>query len=347
MIKLRDEKAEAGFIAAEISGLAKKLVLKYSDFAVLYRINAQSRALEDAFNEAGIPYKLVGGTPFYKRREIADIFAWLRVIRNPSDDAALSRVMKFSAKGVGPQTISSLLATAESTGQHLIYVLGKAAAGTAISTSAAKRKALAQFYSLWQSLLTESRRISLVTLMNSIIEKTGYHDILKGEEDWEERWENVLELMSLARDYEHLSPVEALGHLLQKADRASQVVEEGQETDAVIFHTLHGAKGTEFPVVFIAGVEEGLLPHTKSKDSSEKLEEERRLCYVGITRAMELVYLTYAANRRLFGNNYSCIPSRFIREIPGHLVQFKDLVQPVHPNVLTADTKRYLPGLTP
>ncbi|MDD5495366.1 MAG: ATP-dependent helicase, partial [Dehalococcoidia bacterium] len=229
-IRLCDEKAEAGFIAGEIARMAKKLGLKYSDFAVLYRINAQSRAMEDAFNESGIPYKLVGGTPFYKRREITDIFAWLRVMRNPADDAALSRVMKLSAKGVGPQTINSLLATAESTGQHLVKVLEKAAAGAVLSTSFSKRKALAQFYSLLQALLAESRRVSLVTLMNSIIEKTGYQDILKGEDDWEERWENVLELMSLARDYEHLSPVEALGHLLQKADHSSQVVEEG-ETD--------------------------------------------------------------------------------------------------------------------
>ncbi|MCX6005315.1 MAG: UvrD-helicase domain-containing protein, partial [Chloroflexi bacterium] len=346
LIKLCDEKAEARFVAGEIAKLAGELALKFSDFAVLYRVNAQSRALEDAFCEAGMPYKLVGGTPFYKRREIMDMIAWLRVMRNTADDAALLRVIKLSGKGIGPLTLSPLLATAESSQQHLRQILEKAASGAIVNASTRTRRALARFYTLLQQLQAESRRVSLVTLMNRIIERTGYQDILKAEEDWEERWENVLELMSLARDYEHLSPVEALSHLLQKALSASEAAESTQEKEAVIFHTLHGAKGTEFPVVFIVGVEEGMLPHGKSKDSDEKLEEERRLCYVGITRAMELVYLTYADTRRLFGTNFSCVPSRFIGEIPAYLVQFRDVSQPVQVNTSSVDAQR-LPGFEP
>jgi DNA helicase-2/ATP-dependent DNA helicase PcrA len=346
LIKLYDEKAEAGFVASEIARLVEKLSLHLSDFAVLYRVNAQSRALEDAFCEAGMPYKMIGGTPFYQRREIVDMIAWLRVMRNTADDAALARVLKVSGKGIGPQTMNSMLESAASSRQHLVQMLERAAAGTGIVTSKRAREALARFNSLLKQLQAESRGISLVTLMNRIIERTGYQDILKAEEDGEERWENVLELMSLARDYEHLSPVEALGHLLQKVLSASEAAASSQENEAVIFHTLHGAKGTEFPVIFMVGVEEGLLPHGKSKDSDEKLEEERRLCYVGITRAMELVYLTFAETRRVFGNNFSCVPSRFIGEIPERLIQFKDFSQPVQVNILSTDAQR-LPGFEP
>ncbi len=161
--------------------------------------------------------------------------------------------------------------------------------------------------------------------MNRIIEQSSYIEHLKGGDDPEERWENVLELISLAGAYEHLNPIEALTSLLQKISAASDAAERGQGEEAVTFNTLHGSKGTEFPVVFITGVEEGLLPHGKSLDDPDRLEEERRLCYVGITRAMDIVFLTYAEKRCSFGETSYRVPSRFIHEIPAELIQQQDL----------------------
>jgi len=327
VIKLDDEGSEAAFVTREIKRLAEERSQNYNDFAVLYRVNAQSRALEEAFNESGIPYRLVGGTPFYKRREVMDMIAWLRVMRNQADDAGLTRVIKVGGKGIGPQTLTELQAEAEKSKRHLYQVLEKAAAGIALSLAARTQRAVARFYALLEELHTESKWVSIVTLMNRIIEKTGYQDYLKGEDGWEERWENVLELMSLASAYEHLSPIEALNSLLQKISQASEAADRKQEARATVFHTLHGAKGTEFPIVFIVGVEEGLLPHSKSMENHERLEEERRLCYVGITRAMELVYLTHAEKRHPFGEISFRMPSRFIRELPVKLVIIKDLTR--------------------
>jgi DNA helicase-2/ATP-dependent DNA helicase PcrA len=328
VVRLPDEESEARYIAAEISGLMKKRNLRYSDFAVLYRINAQSRTLEDAFNTSGLPCRLVSGTPFYKRKEILDIVAWLRIMRNPDDDAAFTRVLKIAGKGIGPQAMSRIYEQANISEQHVCEVVEQSASGAVLALSTRTRRSVTQFHNLVQELRTESRNISLVTLMNLITGRTGYQDYLKGEDKPEERWENVLELMSVAGAYEHLRPVEALGSLLQRISTATDAIELKQDADAVIFNTLHGSKGTEFPVIFIAGVEEGLLPHNRSMDDADRLEEERRLCYVGITRAMELACLTHVEKRLAYGEASFRIPSRFIREIPQHLIISRDLASP-------------------
>ncbi|MGA2157980.1 MAG: UvrD-helicase domain-containing protein [Dehalococcoidia bacterium] len=328
VVRLEDEDGEARFIARTIKTVAAQSGLKNSDFAVLYRVNAQSRALEDGFNVEGLPYKLATGTPFYKRREIMDMAAWLRVIRNPADDTALTRAMRLAGKGIGAQSMAALQSHAEKSGAHLFTVLEQAAAGALPSLPVRTQRSAAHFLTLVHDLQAEARHISLVTLMNRILERTAYLEHLKGEDDPEERWENVLELISLAGAYEHLNPIEALSSLLQKITVASDAAERGQGEEAVTFNTLHGSKGTEFPVVFIAGAEEGLLPHNKSLDDPERLEEERRLCYVGITRAMDAVYLTYSEKRRSYGEISYRVPSRFIREIPRHLVMESDLSAP-------------------
>ncbi len=326
VIRLNDEEKEAGYIAAEIAAQVKNRSLSYSDFAVLYRVNAQSRTLEDAFNSAGLPYWLATGAPFYKRKEVLDITAWLRVIRNPSDDAAYTRVLKIAGKGIGPQALSIILEQAVASGRHVCDAVGQAAAGAAPVSLRVQRSA-AQFHNLVEELRAEGRSVSLPDLINLITGRTGYRDHLKGEDNPEERWENVQELVSLARAYQHLSPSEALGSLLHKIKQATDAVELRQDADAVTFNTLHGAKGTEFPVVFLVGVEEGLLPHSRSMDDAARLEEERRLCYVGITRAMDLVYLTHVEKRYAYGEAVSRVPSRFISEIPPRLVTARDLVQ--------------------
>lgn len=323
-VRLPDEDSEARFIVSEMRQLAGKRNGGYSDFAVLYRINAQSRPLEDAFNSAGVPYRLISGMPFYKRKEVLDIAAWLRVIRNPSDDAAYLRVLK-TARGIGPAALLHVQEQSCSCGLHLNDTVEKIAAGSLLNLSSRSRRPLARFHNLVEELRTGSKRISLGTLIGQIIDKTGYQTYLKGEDNSEERWENVLELISLSEAYEHLSPVEAVGALLQKISSATDALELKEDADAVIFNTLHGSKGTEFPVVFIAGVEEGLLPHSRSLDDAARLEEERRLCYVGITRAMEAAYLTHAEKRNSYGESSFRVPSRFLGEIPRHLTLSRDL----------------------
>lgn len=323
-VRLADEESEARFIVKEVQLMAAKRGGVYHDFAVLYRINAQSRPLEDAFNAAGVPYRLVSGMPFYKRKEVLDIAAWLRVIRNPADDGAYLRLLK-NARGVGPAALSRIQEQAGASGLHLADAAGTAAAGALLNFPVRSRRPVAQFHNLVEELRTEGRRLSLVTLMGQIIERTGYQSQLKGEDNPDERWENVLELISMAKDYEHLSPVEAVGALLQKISSAADALELKQDADAVIFNTLHGSKGTEYPIVFMAGVEEGLLPHSRSMDDAARLEEERRLCYVGITRAMEAVYLTHVEKRNSYGEPSFRAPSRFIGEIPRHLLLARDL----------------------
>jgi DNA helicase-2/ATP-dependent DNA helicase PcrA len=323
VIGLKDAADEAQYIARRVKKLLPELSLKNSDFAVLYRTNAQSRALEDGFFAEGLPYKLPGGTPFYKRKEVQDMVAWLRVMRNPADDAALTRVIRLAGKGIGAKSLSELQEQAEKSKTHLNQVLQQP--GESLSTLPLReRSAVARFQARLLGLHAESRHTSLVTLMNRIIETTDYREHLQGEDNPEERWENLLEFISLAQAYEHLRPAVALSSLLGKVSQASGMDELGQEADAVTLNTLHGAKGLEFPVVFIAGVEEGLLPHSRSTDEPAKLEEERRLCYVGITRAMELAYLTYAEKRFLSGEISQRIPSRFLRELPANLVSRQD-----------------------
>jgi DNA helicase-2/ATP-dependent DNA helicase PcrA len=322
VIGLKDAGEEAQYIARGIKKLLVERSLKNRDFAVLYRTNAQSRAIEDGFCAEGLPYKLTGGTPFYKRKEIQDMVAWLRVMRNPADDAALARVIRLAGKGIGAKSLSLLQEQAEKSQIHLNQVLQQSAGLSTLPLR--ERSAIARFQAQVQGLQAESRQVSLVVLMNRIIETTAFRESLQGEDNPEERWENLVEFISLAQAYEHVSPAVALSSLLGKVSQASGMDELGHEADAVTFNTLHGSKGLEFPVVFIAGVEEGLLPHGRSVDDPARLEEERRLCYVGITRAMDLVYLTHAEQRLFFGQANYRTPSRFIRELPANLVSRQD-----------------------
>ena len=320
--RLKDAGDEAQYIARTVKKLQAERSLKNTDFAVLYRTNSQSRAIEDGFCAEGLPYKLPGGTPFYKRREILDIVAWLRIMRNPADDSAMIRVIKLAGKGIGAKSLALLEEQAEKSRTHLNQLLQQSASLPGLPPR--ERSAIARFQAQVHEFHSESRKVGPAALMNHIIETTGYREHLQGEDNPEERWENLMEFISLAQAYGHLSPAVALSSLLGKVSQASGMDELGQEADAVTFNTLHGAKGLEFPVVFIAGVEEGLLPHNRSTDDPARLEEERRLCYVGITRAMDLVYLTYAEQRQAFGTVSYRTPSRFLHELPPYLVRWQD-----------------------
>jgi DNA helicase-2/ATP-dependent DNA helicase PcrA len=285
----------------------------------MYRTNAQSRAIEESFIRYGMPYKLVGGTRFYERREIKDIIAYLRLIHNPYDSVSLSRVINVPPRGIGTRTMEELSQWA--IGRSLpIYAALQMVADENSTFNPRTSRALTDFLALLNELLMRSGELSIVELFDLVLERSGYKEYILEAEDGEDRWENILELRTVANDYRHLSPEENLSSFLEGVALVSDIDGFDEKVDAVTLITLHAAKGLEFPVVFIVGMEEGLLPHRKSYDNPDQMEEERRLCYVGITRAKQRVYLVRAFRRRSLGSTLVNLPSRFLLDIPPHLL---------------------------
>jgi DNA helicase-2/ATP-dependent DNA helicase PcrA len=323
VVETYTEQEEAQFVVSEVERLVEGGKAKLGDCAVMYRTNAQSRALEEAFIRYGTPYKLVAGTRFYERREIKDIIAYLRLIQNPNDSVSFSRVINVPGRGIGQQSQSQLSAWAKSLGisqyEALKLIAGqKEGEGPPFSPRIAR--ALAGFLDLMEEFIARSRELNLVKLFDLVIKRTGYEEYLLSGENGEERWENVLELRTVAAEYRNLKPDESLAAFLEGVTLVSDVDGLDETVDAATLVTLHQAKGLEFPVVFIVGVEEGILPHFKSFDDPGQMEEERRLCYVGITRAKQRVYLVHAFRRSLMGSNMVSTPSRFLDDIPQKLV---------------------------
>jgi DNA helicase-2/ATP-dependent DNA helicase PcrA len=327
VIEAYNEDEEAQFVISEIARLVEQDLVSPSGCAVMYRVNAQSRALEEAFMRYGVPYKLVGGTRFYQRREIKDIIAYLRLTQNPSDSISLSRIINVPGRGIGQRTLAELSGWAKNQDMPLYEALKLVADKKGPALTPRANYALKSFFDLIDELITRSRELSLTGLMDAILEQTGYKEYIFNEEDGEERWENIQELYTVARDYNDLSPAEALAAFLEKASLYSDTDELNEKVEATTLITLHQAKGLEFPVVFIAGMEEGLLPHRRSMEDPDELEEERRLCYVGITRAKQRVYLLRAYRRNLFGGSSATIPSRFLEDIPPQLITGKGFWQ--------------------
>ncbi|RKY04591.1 DNA helicase PcrA [Candidatus Poribacteria bacterium] len=316
-----DEAEEGDFVAQEIKRLVREGI-RPGEIAVFYRINAQSRTLEDAMRRANIPYKIVGGLRFYDRMEIKDILAYLRVLVNPSDTVSLRRIINVPPRRIGETTVRRLMAYAERNAMTLFEAMEAAAQGKVPEVGRAQ-KPIAEFVGLIKSI-DRSARPTLI--IQELLEKTGYINYLlqEGTPEAESRVENVRELLSATEEYEERVENPTLEGWLEEVSLITSVDEMGEE-DKVALMTLHSAKGLEFDVVFITGMEEGLLPHQRSFDSEAELEEERRLCYVGITRARKRVYLTRACIRRLFGYEMYNIPSRFLDEIPDDL---KHLLKP-------------------
>src|SRR5262245_41553624 len=309
--------------------------------AVLYRTNAQSRAIEDALMREGIAYKIVGGVRFYERREIKDALAYMRLVINPHDDVSLRRVINVPAQGIGKGVMDAIesLAPGDNMENDDLPLL---AAGLQPALSAnslwarivrglearafAPRAAqsLAVFRDLIVNLTEVARRDSVSIAIGKTLDQSGYLKDLRDErsEDAEGRIENLAELVSAAREYESREPEPSLGGFVDRLSLLSDADEEEGSADARVWMmTLHSAKGLEFPVVVLAGLEEGLFPHSRSSDDDEELEEERRLCYVGMTRARARLVLTGAARRRVFGEYQPSEPSRFIDEVPAELVE--------------------------
>ncbi len=324
-----DEAEEAAFVAAEIERLMRERGYAPRDFAVMYRTNAQSRPLEEALLLHGIPYRVVGGLRFYERREVKDLLAYLRLIHNPYDAVALLRIVNVPPRGIGERTMQALGRWAKALGLPLYAALQVLAdqqrdvptpEASTLPPPALPRKsvgALLRFLGLLNELMALARTASLSQLLEAVIDRTDYKAFILSEPQGEDRWENVEELKSVAAGYDYLPPAEALAHFLEDVALVTEVDRYDERANAVTLITLHAAKGLEFTVVFMVGMEEGLLPHARSFEDPAQLEEERRLCYVGMTRAKELLYLVRAFRRTRTGPH---LPSRFLADIPPHLV---------------------------
>jgi len=331
-----DELEEADFITRTARGALSDDV--DATVAILYRTNAQSRTIEEALMREGIAYKIVGGVRFYERKEIKDALAYMRLVINPHDDVSLRRVINVPARGIGKGVMESLenIAAAASEEDLPLLAAGLAPAVAANSLWArlvrgleerafASRAAasLAAFRDLIVSLTDVARADSVSVAIGKMLDRSGYLQDLRDDrtEDAESRIENLAGLVSAAREYESREPEPSLGGFVDQLSLVSDVDEEEGSKDARVWMmTLHSAKGLEFPVVVLAGLEEGLFPHSRSSDDLEELEEERRLCYVGMTRARSKLILTGAARRRIFGEYQASRPSRFIEEVPAESI---------------------------
>lgn len=315
-----DEFDEANFVAYEISRLVGSSRYRYGDIAVFYRINAQSRVLEETFMRHGIPYIIVGGLKFYDRQEVKDILAYLRLVENPNDVISFKRVVNVPKRGIGRQSLEKLEFFAYQNGLNLVEAAENAEKVPGLSSKA--RKGFLEFANLISHLKKESQKREIPEIVWIAADKSGYIDMLKEEKTVEAdtRIENIQELVSLAVNFARVYPEAGLTEFLERISLISDVDTYEHEDEAVTMMTVHNAKGLEFPVVFIVGLEEGMFPHQRSMMSEDEIEEERRLCYVGITRAREKLYLSYAFLRTRFGEKQIQAPSRFLSEIPEELV---------------------------
>lgn len=321
-----NEEQEAGYAVQEIRLLhARGDIEHLGDVAVMYRTNAQSRALEEQFLRWNIPYKVIGSRKFYERKEIKDMLAYMRLLANPNDDLSLTRIINVPNRKIGAKTLGDLQSWASQQNTSLYNAIRHIDQHPTLGKAA--RTALSGFSQLIEDLLGAVDELTLPELLDRIAERSGYGPELRAHADHElDRWANVLELRRVAEDYSEIEAPTALELFLENvalvggADTA-QTSEDGtllkeENKDAVTLITLHAAKGLEFPVVFIVGMDEGSLPHSRSVSQPEQLEEERRLAYVGITRAMRRLYLVRATRRSLFGETQYTEPSRFLDDIP-------------------------------
>ena len=315
-----DELAEADFITAR---LRRALAEDIESAAVLYRTNAQSRAIEDALLRDGLGYKIIGGVRFYERKEVKDALAYLRLISNPHDNVSLRRVINVPPRGIGKGVMEAMAGLeAPASSKSLWARLVRATDDQLLPPRATS--SLTAFRELIATLAEVARHESVAITLGKVLDQTGYLDALREErsEEAEGRLANLMELVSSARDYEVREPEPSLAAFVDRLSLLSDVDQEQGSRDARIsLLTLHSAKGLEFPVVVMAGLEEGLFPHFRSREDVEQLEEERRLCYVGMTRAQSRLILTSAARRRVFGEYQKTEPSRFLDEVPIELVE--------------------------
>ena len=354
-----DQDEEARFVCSELMRLERHDGLVLGDCAVMYRTNAQSRALEEAMVFHGIPYRLVGATRFYERREIKDTIAYLRLIANPFDSVSLGRVINVPARGISQQSLDELTRWAKSLGVPIYTAMQLLAyETTAVSEKGFDEKrhrfqprairAISSFLDILDGLIEEyQNNLPLDELFDRVLDRTGYREYVLAQDDGEERMENITELRTVMEN----NTVLGLPALLESMALVSEVDNYDVKSNAVTLITLHAAKGLEFSVVFMVGMEEGLLPHIRSFDSPEQMEEERRLCYVGMTRAKKRLYLLRAFRRNAGMSRGPTVASRFLKDLPKELVISGTrpvtpayVPTPAEPQVEVAVSPAYLPG---
>ncbi len=354
-----EEQAEGEYVVREIQRMVREGAITYGGAAIMYRTNSQSRALEDALVRAQLPYRLLGATRFYERKEVKDVIAYLRLVFNPFDNLSLMRVINAPTRGLGQKTVGDLERWAEGLGLPVYAALqliegrveggrreqgvgskqqgigsektGELAGDSLVPLpdmpypfSGRAEQTLAGFLRMINDFITVRDNNTITALLTEVLDKSGYAAALQdGSEEGKERWQNVQELVSVAAQFETENPQGDLSTFLEGVALVSDVDSYEQRADAVTLLTLHAAKGLEFPVVFIVGVEDGLLPHSNTLDNPDDMEEERRLFYVGITRAMQKLYLVHCFRRTIFGNNQPRDPSRFLKDIPATLLSGK------------------------
>ncbi|MEB3211058.1 MAG: 3'-5' exonuclease, partial [Leptolyngbyaceae bacterium] len=316
-----DEVAEAQFVVGTLRSLvAEHPELSWGDFAILYRTNAQSRAMEEVLTRFSVPYTVVGGLRFYDRREIKDVLAYLRAIANPADSVSIKRIINTPRRGIGKTTLDRIDMAAQQLGVTLWDILTDE---TSVKTLAGRSsKSVLEFAAVLQKWQEQADTLSAAEIVQGILEDSGYvHDLkVQGTEEADDRLGNVQELYNAVLQFEEENEESNLMMFLANASLASDLDSLNEGKDEVSLMTLHSSKGLEFPVVFLVGLEQGLFPNYRSLDDPALVEEERRLCYVGITRAKERLYLTYARERRLYGSREPASPSLFLGELPKELL---------------------------
>ncbi|ONI47224.1 hypothetical protein AN644_01125 [Candidatus Epulonipiscium fishelsonii] len=320
VLEVDDEYKEA----MAIVNVIKQEDKSYKDVAVLYRTNVQSRAIEEKMIQNSIPYRLLGGIRFYERKEVKDILAYLRIIANTKDEVALKRIINVPKRGIGQATIDKITQYAECNGISFFKTASMIKEFQILSLASEMK--ILDFVNIIDELCFIATSGDIKMLIEEIVEKSFYKQYLEKTEpdDAKERMENIQELISKARTYMKIAEIPTLEGFLEEVALVADVDNYDQETDAVTLMTLHSSKGLEFPIVFIPGMEEGLFPSGRSYEQ-QLLEEERRLAYVGITRAREKLYMLYAQRRMIYGETRVTTPSRFITEIPNNLVHFKSI----------------------
>jgi len=347
-----DQDEEAQITLSEIKTLIQSKKYALSDIAIMYRVNAQSRALEMACQRNSIPYQLIGGIKFYHRKEIKDLIAYLRIILNPNDDISLARVINTPTRGIGKKSIDEINRISsihnQSFYQTIINICNESSSpqpqiGTRGLTS------IKNFYKIIDNLIKMSQKINLLNLIDEILDVTGYEKFLLNDEQMEERFENIDEFKTSASTYMELSTTEALNEFLESISLVADIDNFDAEEHALTLITLHQSKGLEFPIVFMVGMEENLLPHRRAIESGEphELEEERRLCYVGMTRAKDKLFMLKCFRRAFQGSYEPSLPSRFLSDLPKENIIFGTSsklnptpeIKPVRKRIINADNQ--------
>lgn len=338
VLQTTGERGEAETITRHIRTAVDLRARAYSDFAVLYRTNAQSRAIEEVFVHHNIPYRIVGGVRFYDRKEVKDIMAYLRFIYQPNDIASFNRIVNVPARGLGAKSLATFADWQAAGGHLLLETLELVATCPGLTPKAIA--GFSQLGSLVNNFRAQMEDLTPYTLIDNLVRRLDYLNFLRdGTPQGEARVENVRELLSVAKDYQDVG----LSGFLEEVALVSDLDKTARSDDEVTLMTLHSAKGLEFPVVFITGLEETVLPHSRALYDATEMEEERRLMYVGMTRAREELYLTYATERMLYGGRQHNPPSRFLSDIDGLATSepmFDGSIQP------TSDEPRYMPELS-